>query len=137
MIYKKGIIVIMALSLLFTIPLSASAAVTGPQYRISATHTGNFDSCFVDFRPSGLTGDVKIRIKQYGVHSGEQASVYWKLYHTKTGKVIGQLLNSDYDGTLVFTDVPSGDYQLIWESRTNNDTEGWYQVTIAGGSVYQ
>nr|WP_194269159.1 hypothetical protein [Anaerobacillus isosaccharinicus]QOY35106.1 hypothetical protein AWH56_020760 [Anaerobacillus isosaccharinicus] len=128
---------LIVLTLLFMVPFSVYASVTSTQYRISATKSGDWDGIFIDFRPTGSTGNVNVRINQYGIHSGEQANIEWRLLHTKTGADKRQSIPRDYNGTLTFTDVPSGDYQLIWESKTNNDTEGWYQVTIAAGKVYK
>lgn len=116
----------------FIIPSNADASTSG-QLPIRPDKKGEWDSV------SLLThqgGDISLRLKYNGVHAGQKAYILWELSNMDTGKVVRQLwYNGDADTTHTFTAIPAGSYTLSWESQNNNKVEGWYSVTIKGGTV--
>lgn len=70
-------------------------------------------------------GYISLHLFQQGIHSGQSAGTIWKLYDTHGdivwSKTIGEV------NTMTIYNLgyhEAGSYSLIWQSRTNNDTEG-------------
>jgi hypothetical protein len=82
-------------------------------------------------------GDVSIRMKYQGVHTGQKAYIKWALIDMDTKETIRTLyINGDSNTTHTWANIPAGDYTLRWESLNGYKVDGWYSATIVGGSIY-
>lgn len=131
---KQSLGLVFILLLIFSIiPISTASAAVSKQFPIRSYSIGDYDGCQI-YAHQG--GNIKVRVVQKGVHGGEQADTIWTLRNFNTGKLISTTyLPYDYNSTFTLYGVPKGDYTLTWISDTNNDTQGWYQVTSNGGSI--
>lgn len=127
---KKGISVLL-LATIFLLSFSGMThAATSEQYSLRPTSIGDDGSVRV-YLYEGAT-KLGITVNQSGIHSGQQAHTYWKVYHQNTGKVEHEKdLPGDFYGAILFDNLknPGGTYDVIWESKTNNDTQGWWLIT--------
>lgn len=129
-----------AIFCLWTYALPASAMESFGPWKIWATHYGDYDGAYV-FLGSGVD-DINVTVKQIADSVGFQAKMRWKIVHTNTGVTErSQIVNGDFYGTLMFTNLahPGGNYQVIWESLTENDLDNysWFQVHIPSGFASQ
>lgn len=116
----------------------AFAAVKGGPFLIRPTDRGDMDFVNV-FLGSGVD-DITIDADYSGIHSGQKADITWRIINS-SGEVEREVrkINQDFDGVIQFRDLdnPGGDYQVEWESNTNNDTQGGFYVIITSGEVMQ
>ncbi|ASF38950.1 MAG: hypothetical protein WAM07_01825 [Halobacillus sp.] len=127
-----------ALILVGFMGVAESVSADSAQYRISTYNYGEWDGIHVDWDPVGSSATMDVRVKQYGIHTGEQAKIRWKLYRSYDGALLNtRTVSGDFDGYLTYYNLSQGDYQITWESLTNNDTEGYMGVPSAYADTYQ
>ena len=132
---KKNLLVLLVLLLSVSIfPFQAGATVSDT-WPVRFSSKGTYDGCTIDNHGGG---NIVVRIKQWGVHSGEKASTRWDLVNMDTGKLVKRIyVTSDFNSNITFKDIPRGDYSLTWFGDTNNDTNGWYYVISPGADIFR
>ncbi|MEW4286228.1 hypothetical protein [Priestia koreensis] len=139
MIYKtklirSSIVGLISFCCFFTFSFSSNAATKeyGPWKITSYTKGKDWDTVMI-YPNKGTT--VEIKIKQYGVHKGEQANILWRMFEAGTVGPEGwtEKISTDWNGTLTFTGMdPQKDYTIGWIANTNNDMSGQWSVVIDG-----
>ncbi|MEK4535873.1 hypothetical protein NST21_11100 [Peribacillus sp. FSL K6-1552] len=132
---KKNVLMFLILLLSVSVlPLQAGATVSDT-WPVRFTNIGTYDGCTIDNHGGG---NIVVRIKQWGVHSGEKASTRWDLRKLDGGALVKRkYVTSDFNSNITFYDIPRGDYTLTWVAETNNDTNGWYYVISPGADIFR
>ncbi|MED1287518.1 hypothetical protein [Bacillus mycoides] len=121
--------------LMLAIPApQASAASFGP-YDVTSYSSGDHDGVKV-YLGSGVN-KITVNLKQWGIHSGETPNLTWRVAYVGGGEAYMKTTTGDGTATLDFSNLkhPGGFYTVNWISNNNVDTDGWYYVNIASGSV--
>lgn len=127
--FKKGISLLLISIFVLSFSVPAFAAVSSPQWQLRPTSIG--DNGIAHYYLASGENTIYIDVKQSGIHAGEQAHTFWELYHPNTGVIeASQEIKGDFSGMLIFRDLKhvGGRYQINWTSKTNNDTQGYYQL---------
>lgn len=132
---KKGIMVLF-LATIFVLSFSGMKhAATSEKFSLRPTSEGDRGAVRV-YLYEGATR-LGITVNQSGIHTGQKAHTIWEVYHQNTGAVENGIeIPGDYYGAILFENLknPGGTYDVSWESKTNNDTQGWWLITTPSSS---
>lgn len=138
MLKKLVLSIVMSFIVMLSFSVPTFAAYYSPQWALRPTVTGDWGQARADLG----TGDTSlyVTVKQSGIHAGQKAHTYWKLSHfnTSTTERVRDL-PGDFYGTLVFSNLKhsGGIYDVVWMSKTSNDTQGYYQLhSNSGGATF-
>lgn len=135
---KKRTVLVLILGIfmmLFSFITPASAASDGP-WPIRPTNNGDYDGAYVSLNTGVSSFQVTYSYK--GIHSGEKANIRFNIYDSN-GTLVGTFAKGIGDFTGAFNVsgvVPGGLYQVMWESLTNVDTDGSFNI-ICDGNAFQ
>lgn len=135
---KRSISLLLGVILILSLAVPVFASSTSRQYPLRPTNYGDWGEVQVDLPYTDSS--LYVTVKQSGIHSGEKAHTWWEIYHPSTYDIEqSRDLYGDTYVTMIFRGLkhPGGIYDVSWESKTNNDTQGWYQIyTSSSGAAF-
>ncbi|RKP54940.1 hypothetical protein D7Z26_06785 [Cohnella endophytica] len=128
---QKVLFLSMILILCFS---SVAFAYKSSSYPIRPDKNGAYDGVYIDVYKKS---NAVVTFKAYGVHTGQSAHIKFVLYNANSDVVFTKDLGvGDVDGFFTLKDLAVGRYQLMWESLTSNETNGYFYVTMDDGAGY-
>lgn len=136
MLKKVVLSIVMSFMVLLCFSIPTFAAYDSKQMPLRPTATGDWGQARIDLG-AGQTS-FYVTVKQSGIHAGQKAHTYWTIEHfnTNTREHVRDV-PGDFYGTLVFSNLkhPGGMYDIVWMSKTSNDTQGYYQLHSKTGDA--
>ncbi|MFC5465003.1 hypothetical protein [Lederbergia graminis] len=132
---KRGISLLLISIFVLGFSATTFAAYESPQWSLRSDTIGDWGWATA-YLGTG-TSTLYVTVNQSGIHAGEKAHTFWEIYHPGTAKTEQVIdIPVDFYATLIFDGLnnPGGQYEVFWESKTNNDTQGWYQLHTTSGS---
>ena len=126
---KKGISLILTATIFLFVFSGTTNAASSGQIPLRPTTTSDYGILSVHIKDPNVNR-IGLTVDQQGIHIGQQAHTYWKVSHALTGVEFTKDIPGDFYGAILISNLkqPGGNYEVQWNSRTNNDTEGFYQT---------